>query len=59
VERKTNYSQHISEVLKELVERPGDTAVQGRIGVTENDPDRAPELFQLGGHLYARADRGQ
>jgi hypothetical protein len=22
------------------VERPGDTAVQGRIGVAENDPDR-------------------
>jgi hypothetical protein len=30
------------------VERPGDTPVQGRIGVTENDPDRASEFFQLG-----------
>jgi hypothetical protein len=36
------------------VERPGDTAVQGRIGITENDPDRASELFQLGDLLCAR-----
>jgi hypothetical protein len=41
------------------VERPADTAVQGRIGIAENDPDRASELFQLGDHLCARPDRGQ
>src|SRR5262249_32315193 len=44
---------------EELMERPGDTAVQKRIGVAENDPDRASELFQLGNHLCARLDRGQ
>ena len=33
------------------MERPGETAVQGRIGVAENDPDRASELFQLGDHF--------
>ena len=44
---------------EELMERPGDIAVQGRIGVAENDPDRASELFQLGDHLCARPDRGQ
>ena len=41
------------------MERPGDTAVQGRIGVAENDPDRAPELPQLGDHFRARPDHGQ
>src|SRR5215470_9129346 len=29
---------------EELVERPGDAAVQGRVGVAEDDPDRPPEL---------------
>src|SRR5262249_23951825 len=38
-----------------FVECPGDTAVQGGIGVAEDDPDRASELFQLGDHLCARA----
>ena len=41
------------------MERPGDAAVQGRIGVAEDDPDRAPELLQPGDHLVARPDRGQ
>ena len=40
------------------MERPGDTAVQGRIGVAENDPDRAPELPQLGDHFRVRPDHG-
>jgi hypothetical protein len=44
---------------EELVERPGDTTVQGRIGVAEDDPDRPPELLQLGDHRVARPDRGQ
>src|SRR5262249_18402623 len=44
---------------KERVERPGDPPVQGRIGVTEDDPDRPPELLQLGDHHVARPDRGQ
>src|SRR5262249_47277331 len=39
---------------EELVERPGDTAVQGRIVVAEEDPARAAELFELGDHLCAR-----
>jgi hypothetical protein len=37
----------IARSREELVERPGDTAVQGRIGVAENDPHVASELFQL------------
>src|SRR6266850_4805577 len=40
------------------METPGHTAVQGRIGVAENDPDRAPELPQLGDHFRARPDHG-
>jgi hypothetical protein len=44
---------------EELVERPGDTAVQGSVGVAEYDPDRASELFHLGDHLIARPDHGQ
>ena len=33
---------------KELMERPGDTAIQGIIGVAEDNPDRALELPQPG-----------
>jgi hypothetical protein len=40
------------------MERPGNTAVQGRIGLAENDPDRTPELPQLGDHFRARPDHG-
>jgi hypothetical protein len=40
------------------MERPGDTAIQGRISVAENDPDRASELFQLGDLLAQRSISG-
>jgi hypothetical protein len=37
----------------------GDALIQVRIGVAENDPDRTPELFQLGDHLCAGTEHRQ
>src|SRR5262245_38613290 len=42
-----------------FVERPGDAAVQGRIGVAEDDPDRTPELPQPGYLFRAGPNRRQ
>src|SRR5262245_21137797 len=41
------------------MELVGDALIQVRIGVAENDPNRTPELFQLGNHLCAGPDHGQ
>src|SRR5262249_52649047 len=44
---------------KELMERPGDAAIQRIIGVAEDNPDRALELPQPGDLCGVRPDHGQ
>src|SRR4029450_2726127 len=44
---------------EQLVERPGHTAVQGTIGVAEDNANRTPEFFHLRDHLVAGTDHRQ